>query len=61
MKELICGKCHAKLLIQKKYFRYMGYEVSEEVPCCPVCGQVYLDESMVRGRMQEAEMEMEDK
>ena len=59
--ELICAKCKKPLVIQKVTFRYLNYEVSESIPGCPECGQVYLDEELVRGRMNEVETEMEDK
>ena len=59
--ELICAKCKKKLEMKKVTFRYLNYEVSESVPCCPDCGQVYLDEELVRGRMHIVETEMEDK
>lgn len=42
MTELICGKCGLTLVKQKTVFQYMGYEVYEELPRCPACGQVYL-------------------
>lgn len=61
MTELKCGKCGLTLVKQKTVFQYMGYEVYEELPRCPACGQVYLDEELVRGRMAEVEAEMEDK
>ena len=59
--KLICGKCRDPLEKKKTTFRYLKYEVSEEVLCCPVCGQVYLDEELVDGRMHQTEVEMEDK
>ena len=61
MSTLICGKCHVPLEEQKTTFQYMGYEVYETLPRCPRCGQVYLDEKLVRGKMAEVEMEMGDK
>lgn len=61
MKELICGRCGVPLVKQKTVFQYLGYEVYEELPRCPECGQVYLDEELVRGRMAEVETEVEDK
>ncbi len=41
MTELKCGKCGLTLVKQKTVFQYMGYEVYEELPRCPACGQVY--------------------
>lgn len=59
--ELMCARCRQKLQIREVTFRYLSYEVTEPLPCCPECGQVYLDESIVRGKMRTAETEMEDK
>lgn len=61
MRKLICAKCKASLELKKVTFQYLKYEVYEDLPCCPVCGQVYLDEELVRGRMHDAEIEVEDK
>lgn len=59
--ELICAKCRQRLVIQKVSFRYLNYEVAEPLPCCPQCGQVFLDEALVKGKMHTVETEMEDK
>lgn len=61
MRTLICAKCGVPLEPGKVTFQYLSYEVYEELPRCPVCGQVYLDEELVRGRMHDAEVEVEDK
>ncbi len=59
--NLMCNRCKKTLEIRDVTFRYLSYEVTEPLPCCPECGQVYLDEALVRGKMLEAETEMEDK
>lgn len=59
--ELICAKCNVKLEKRKTVFQYMKNEFSEDLPRCPICGQVYIDEELVRGRMKEVETELEDK
>lgn len=61
MSELTCFRCNKELEKRKTTFQYMGYEFYEELPRCPICGQVYIDEELVRGRMAEVETEMEDK
>lgn len=61
MENLICAKCGVPLEKLKTSFKYMGFEVFENLPKCPKCGQVYLDEELVRGRMAEVEAEVEDK
>ena len=61
MEHLICAKCGVPLEMKKTAFQYLGYEIYEDLPRCPQCGQVYLDEQLVRGRMHEVEVEVEDK
>ena len=61
MAVLTCAKCNMPLVKEKTVFQYMGYEVSEDLPRCPSCGQIFLDEELVRGRMTEVETELEDK
>lgn len=61
MNALICARCNVRLEPKKTAFQYMNYEFYEELPCCPRCGQVYLDEQIVRGKMHQAEIEVEDK
>ena len=60
-RKLVCGKCRVPLEPRRTAFQYLKYEAYEELPTCPVCGQVYLDEELVRTRMHDAEIEMEDK
>ena len=59
--NLMCNRCGKTLEIRDVTLRYLSYKVTEDLPCCPECGQVYLDEALVRGKMLEAETEMEDK
>ena len=59
--ELICAKCNEKLEKRKTVFQYMKNEFSEELLRCPKCGQVFLDEELVKGRMLQVETELEDK
>jgi hypothetical protein len=41
--------------------RYLGHTVSVKALRCPKCGQVCFSEELVRGRISEAEMTLEDK
>ena len=59
--KFICDLCDAEMLPQKTHFSYLGHAFSTELPTCPVCGQVCIDEKLVKGRMAEVEMELEDK
>ncbi len=61
MGELICVKCKVALVEEKTELRYLGHSVSVVALRCPECGQVCLSEELVRGRINEAEMTLEDK
>lgn len=60
-RRLVCARCDEPLVTRKTTFEYLGSEFSEELPRCPKCGQVYLDEELVRGKMFEVETLLEDK
>jgi RNase P subunit RPR2 len=60
-KELICVKCDVPLVEERIELRYLEHNVNAEALRCPKCGQVCFDEKLVRGRMVEAEMSLEDK
>ncbi len=60
-RELICDKCREKLEVARVTFRYMGHTFHADLPKCPKCGQVFIDEALVRGRMADVETELEDK
>ena len=59
--DMICGKCQEKLVQAEISFSYMKHIFSAEVPRCPVCGQVFISEDLVKGRIAQVEMELEDK
>jgi len=60
-KKLICFKCQKELELRKTDFSYLGHSFFTEVPRCPVCGLVFISEDLVKGRISEVEMQMEDK
>jgi predicted RNA-binding Zn-ribbon protein involved in translation (DUF1610 family) len=60
-KKLICWKCKKELELKKTNFTYLGHSFFTEVPKCPECGLVYISEELVKGRMSEVEMQLEDK
>ena len=60
-KKLICFKCQKELELKKTNFTYLGHSFYTEVPRCPECGQVFIPEELVRGRISDVEMQMEDK
>lgn len=60
-KKLICYKCQKELELKKTEFTYLGHTFFNEVPRCPQCGMVYISEELVRNRISEVEMQLEDK
>ena len=59
--QLYCDRCDLALTPRKTHFTYLGNAFQTELPCCPACGQVYIDEELVKGRISQVEMELEDK
>ena len=59
--KLFCDCCQAEMEPRLTHFSYLGHAFSTSLPACPVCGQVFIDESLVKGRMAAVEMELEDK
>ncbi|MBP6977235.1 MAG: hypothetical protein KBB71_02840 [Lentimicrobiaceae bacterium] len=60
-KQLICSKCQKELVPKKTDFTYLGHSFFTDLPTCPGCGQVYISEELVRSRISEVEMQLEDK
>ncbi|WP_414733023.1 DVU_1557 family redox protein [Acetobacterium carbinolicum] len=58
---LICLKCNVPLEMHTICFSYLGFNFNTEVPTCPICRQVFLSEELVRGKVTEVEMGLEDK
>jgi YgiT-type zinc finger domain-containing protein len=61
IRKLICFKCSKELELRKTDFSYLGHTFFTEVPRCPECGIVYISEELVKGRISEVEMQLEDK
>ena len=57
----VCVKCGLALEIGKAKFSYLGHDMVSEVPVCPKCGQIYLTEDLVKGRIHAIEGSLEDK
>lgn len=58
---MICCSCQKEMIPQKTDFTYLGHSFYTDVLRCPECGNVYIPEQLVKGRMAEVEMELEDK
>lgn len=56
-----CVLCNVPLEMKRITFIYLGHEMYHQVPCCPVCGQVYISEELAQGKMYEVETQLEDK
>lgn len=59
--QLICGKCGVPLQMERVTLKYLKNQFQHDFPKCPKCGQVYISEEMVNGKMKEVEMVLEDK
>lgn len=60
-KNLICSKCKVPLEEREVSFTYLERSFRHKVQRCPSCGQVYLPEELVRGRMRQVENALEEK
>lgn len=60
-KIVICCKCQKEMKPAKTYFKYLEHSFFTNILKCPECGQVYIPEQLVKGRMAEVEMQLEDK
>jgi hypothetical protein len=58
---LICQACQLELQPQKTDFTYLDHTFYADMLKCPGCGQVFIPESLAKGRIAEVEMQMEDK
>ncbi len=60
-RRMLCGRCGCPLEMKRVDFEYLDHVFFADAPRCPRCGEVYLSEELVRGRVAEVEMELEDK
>ncbi len=58
---LICNKCKVEMEDSEVQFGYLNHFFRHKVQRCPECGQVYLPEELVNGRMSEVEIVLEEK
>ena len=59
--KLICCRCNKELVPTQTFFDYLVHNFHTDILRCPECGEVYIPESLVKGRMAEVEQELEDK
>ena len=60
-RRMICRRCRMVMEIARTDFSYLTYSFHAELPRCPGCGQVFVPEELVKGRMTQVETELEDK
>lgn len=59
--RLKCSRCEVELKEMDAYFTYLDRKFKHKVNRCPECGQIYLDEDLVRGKVRQMETALEDK
>jgi hypothetical protein len=59
--NMTCVKCDAALFELKTVFTYLQFTFTAPLPRCPVCGQVYISEEYVTGKLNDVEETLEDK
>ena len=60
-KQYICQNCGIPMEEKEVSFKYLKYNFSAPIPCCPKCGMVCVPEELARGKMKEVETTLEDK
>ena len=56
-----CACCERELEPREVTARYLKSEFPTKVLACPVCGQIYIPEELVFGKIQEVERTLEEK
>jgi hypothetical protein len=58
---IICYRCQKELKPTKTYLSYLGHSFFADILKCSECGEVYIPEELVKERIAEVEMQLEDK
>lgn len=56
-----CAGCDCELVPMDVRARYLKSEFPTRVLACPVCGQIYISEALVFGKIDEVERTLEEK
>ena len=56
-----CYRCNVPLEVKTAHFSYLDRTFNHPVPRCPVCGQVYIEKDLAKGKMSSVETSFEDK
>ncbi|MCC3870328.1 DVU_1557 family redox protein [Terrisporobacter mayombei] len=59
--SMICAKCNVPLEREKVTLEYLGSSSPVELPKCPKCNNIFIDESLVYSKMLRVEKALEDK
>ncbi len=59
--KIVCDRCGVELVEKKVLLRYLDFEFPADLPACPQCGQVYISEDLVKGKVAQVEATLEDK
>ncbi len=59
--KIVCDRCGVELTEKKVLLRYLDFEFPADLPVCPQCGQVYISEDLVKGKVAQVEATLEDK
>ena len=59
--EWICNLCGIPVKIQTVRLQYLRTIFALDLPACPQCGMIIIDEELAVGKMAEAEQILEDK
>ena len=61
MGKLVCVKCDRELELLEAAADYLEHHFTEKFPKCPVCGQIYISEELVNGKIADVESTLEQK
>ena len=59
--EWICNQCRLPLEVRTVRLQYLRTIFALNLPVCPQCGMILIDEELALGKMAEAEQALEDK
>ena len=59
--EWVCNRCQIPVEVQTVRLQYLRTIFALDLPACPRCGMIVIDEELAVGKMAEAEQALEDK
>jgi len=57
----VCNRCKVAVEIRTVRLQYLRTIFALDLPACPQCGMILIDEELAVGKMAEAEQALEDK